>query len=145
MSRSIDDLAPEVRAKAQALVWETKAELGRDLVIVSTLRTFEEQAALYAKGRTRPGPKVTNARPGYSWHNPLSAEGLARAFDAAFRAPRGGVTWRGPWAKVGTLGEAMGLEWGGRWPRFPDRPHFQCTGGMTLAEARAKYLPAGWA
>lgn len=29
------------------------------------------------------------------------------------------------WGKVGALGESVGLEWGGRWARFPDRPHFQ--------------------
>jgi peptidoglycan L-alanyl-D-glutamate endopeptidase CwlK len=38
-------------------------------VIIQTLRTFEEQELLYEKGRSRPGPIVTNARPGSSYHN----------------------------------------------------------------------------
>ncbi len=37
--------------------------------IISGLRSYEEQDALYAQGRTAPGNKVTNARGGYSNHN----------------------------------------------------------------------------
>ena len=33
------------------------------------LRTFEEQLALYAIGRTKPGRIVTKAKPGESYHN----------------------------------------------------------------------------
>lgn len=35
----------------------------------SGLRTYEEQNALYAQGRTAPGNKVTNAKGGFSNHN----------------------------------------------------------------------------
>jgi peptidoglycan L-alanyl-D-glutamate endopeptidase CwlK len=37
--------------------------------IVEAGRSFAESNADYAKGRTAPGPKVTNAPAGYSWHN----------------------------------------------------------------------------
>jgi D-alanyl-D-alanine carboxypeptidase len=37
--------------------------------IVQSLRTFDEQAKLYAQGRTTTGPIVTNAKPGQSLHN----------------------------------------------------------------------------
>ena len=37
--------------------------------VISGHRTWEEQDALYAKGRTKPGKRVTNARGGYSNHN----------------------------------------------------------------------------
>ncbi len=136
MSRALDDLAPDVQAKAEALLAGAAAR-SIPLIVVQTLRTDEEQAALYAKGRTRPGPIVTKAKAGQSWHNELGPERKARAFDVAFRTPDGGVTWKGPWATVGALGESLGLEWGGRWPGFPDKPHFQDKGGMTLAQARA--------
>lgn len=41
------------------------------------LRSFVDQDALYAKGRTTPGPVVTNARGGLSFHN----YGLASDWD----------------------------------------------------------------
>jgi len=34
-----------------------------------TLRTFKEQEAIYAQGRTKPGVIVTKAKPGLSVHN----------------------------------------------------------------------------
>ena len=37
--------------------------------VICGTRTYDEQAELYAQGRTKPGPKVTNSPPGYSWHN----------------------------------------------------------------------------
>jgi len=39
------------------------------------------------------------------------------------------VIWDIPeYAKVGPIGESLGLEWGGRWQNFPDYPHFQLPG-----------------
>jgi len=42
---------------------------GVRLRITQGLRTFKEQDDLYAQGRTKPGPKVSNARGGQSMHN----------------------------------------------------------------------------
>jgi peptidoglycan L-alanyl-D-glutamate endopeptidase CwlK len=139
VSRALDDLAPDVAEKARALL-ELAAEAGAPLVIVQTLRTDEEQEALWAKGRERPGAIVTNAQAGQSWHGPMGADGKARAFDVAFRQGTW-VTWEGPWGSIGALGESLGLTWGGRWPGFPDRPHFEDPGGKTLAQWRAEYEP----
>jgi peptidoglycan L-alanyl-D-glutamate endopeptidase CwlK len=38
------------------------------------------------------------------------------------------------WQEVGRLGKAAGLEWAGDWKRFREYPHFQYTGGLTLAQ-----------
>lgn len=38
-------------------------------LVTARLRSMHTQELLYAAGRTRPGRKVTNARPGYSPHN----------------------------------------------------------------------------
>ena len=40
-----------------------------DFEVTQGLRTYAEQDALYAQGRTVPGEIVTNAAAGYSWHN----------------------------------------------------------------------------
>ena len=68
-SRDIKDLHPIVASLAKTLIERAKNELGIKLLITSTLRDNECQAKLYAKGRTAPGPKVTNAKPGQSFHN----------------------------------------------------------------------------
>ena len=96
-----------------------------------TLRTFDEQHALYAKGRELPGARVTNAPAGMSWHN------YGRAFDICFTV---GVPYPPDdalWIRVGEIGEGLGLEWGGRWKSFPDKPHFQFRDDMTIADALA--------
>ena len=132
MSRSIDDLDPDVREMALELARRAAAE-GILLVFTHTKRTAAEQQALYDQGRSRPGPIVTAAPAGYSWHE------FGRAFDVAIKRWSGDQTpndWSdGPGARVGELGEAVGLEWGGRWKR-PDYPHFQHIGSRTLAAMR---------
>lgn len=90
---------------------------GFDLRITSGLRTIAEQNELYAQGRTKPGKIVTNARGSQSIHT----RGLA--FDVVDRK-RG---YEIDWERLGTLGESVGLSWGGRWTSFIDRPHFEKT------------------
>lgn len=133
MSRKLTDLIPEVRVKAEAFLVEAIAR-GYPLLVTQTWRTAAEQAAIYAQGRTVPGKIVTNAPPGYSWHE------FGRAFDVVFKQGARGITYDGPWELLGDLGEDLGLEWGGRW-RKPDRPHFQDL-TLTLRQARvAGYKP----
>jgi hypothetical protein len=64
----LDDLLPIVKTKAQAFL-KAGADQGIHVLITSTYRDNESQAALHAKGRTTPGKKVTDAKPGESWHN----------------------------------------------------------------------------
>jgi peptidoglycan L-alanyl-D-glutamate endopeptidase CwlK len=113
------------------------------LVITQGLRTNAEQAKLYARGREHDangkpiGHIVTDAPPGSSWHN------FGLAFDVAVLAD-GKATWPNDpkvWLRIGEIGEAVGLEWGGRWKTFVDLPHFQWTAGLTLTQARAGRRP----
>jgi len=134
MSRSLLDLDDDVRAMALAHAEACAAE---HIVIVftQTFRTAAEQQALYDRGRSIPGPRVTNAKPGYSWHE------FRRAYDVAIKSWGGDQTpkdlYDGPWDRVGELGEMAGMEWGGHWKR-PDYPHFDHHGGKTLAQRRAE-------
>jgi peptidoglycan L-alanyl-D-glutamate endopeptidase CwlK len=138
-SRRLEDLHPRVRAMCEAHIAACRAA-GIDIIITSTLRTMEEQAALYAQGRSTPGRKVTNAKPGQSFHN------YGLAYDVVpLRA--GKPVWGtiGPdlalWQRVGALGKAQGLEWAGDWVRFKEFPHFQWTGGLTLKDLQAGKRP----
>jgi len=132
-SRKIEDLRPEVQALAKAFVAKAKDE-GIDVLIYCTLRDFECQAELYAQGRTKPGRIVTNARPGDSWHN------YGVAWDCV-PLINGKAAWDddGAYAKLGRIGEALGLEWAGRWSgKLKEKAHFQFTGGKSLATMKAE-------
>jgi len=93
----------------------------------SGYRSWHEQDALYARGRTAPGPIITNARGGQSWHN------FGLAADYVF-VVKGRVTWDGPWDRFGGIAVECGLEWGGNFEAFKDRPHVQMTGGKSIRE-----------
>lgn len=136
MSRRIEDLTLAVQQRAQALV-KAARDAGIDLLVTSTYRSNEEQAALYAQGRTKPGAIVTNARPGDSYHN------WRCAFDVV-PLRNGKPVWgtSGPdgdlWRKIGEMGESVELEWAGRWTgKLREMAHFQYTGGLTLAQLKA--------
>lgn len=128
-SRSLDDLAAPVKSAALAMLARCRAA-GLEVLIYCTLRSNDEQAALYAQGRTKPGPVLTNAGPGRSMHNP-DGQGRAWAFDAV-PLVNGKAAWddAAMVTKMGEIGEACGLEWAGRW-RGPlrERVHFQLARG----------------
>ena len=139
-SRSLSDLLPPARDRAEAFLARSRAE-GIELLVTSTYRDHESQAALYAQGRSAPGRIVTNARPGQSLHN------WRVALDVVpLRAgkPVWGTTGADGqlWAGVGAIGEGCGLEWAARWKSFPEFAHFQYTGGLTLAQLQAGQVPA---
>ena len=103
---------------------------GIDLLVTSTYRDNDSQDALYAQGRTAPGRIVTNARSGQSYHNYRCAVDVVPIRN-------GKAIWdvKDPvWQRIGALGKAAGLEWAGDWKRFKEFPHFQYTGGLTLAQ-----------
>ena len=127
-SRKIEDLRPDVRVLATKFI-EEAAKQGIDVLIYSTLRDNESQAELYAQGRTKPGKVVTNARPGQSFHN------YGVAFDCV-PVVNGKAMWSddNAYAKLGRIGEGLGLEWAGRWTgKLKEKAHFQFTGGKSLA------------
>ena len=127
-SRSLDDLLPVVKVKVQQFLDKAKAE-GIDLLVTSTYRDNESQNALYAQGRTAGGSIVTNAKAGQSFHNWRCAVDVVPIVN-------GKAVWNdvNTWARVGVIGKSVGLEWAGDWKKFKEFPHFQYTGGMTLAQ-----------
>lgn len=124
-SRNLADLAGPVQSAARAMLAAADLQ-GFGLLVYCTLRSHAEQADLYASGRTRTGPILTNAKPGQSLHNP-GADGKAWAFDCV--PMRGGIAQWGDAAalqKMGELGERYGLEWAGRWRgALRESVHFQ--------------------
>ena len=114
--------------KNLATVQPQLAKLGRELLrrlaaegltfkVTSGNRTKAEQAALYAKGRTTKGPKVT-------WTMNSRHIG-GRAIDLTLFSGKNPVWESKHYDRAGQIGEELGLVWGGRWRRTPDRPHFE--------------------
>ena len=149
-SRNIADLHPAVARGCRELIRRMSEEHGFFVGVSSTYRDRAFQDHLFAQGRTRPGNIVTNARGGQSIHNHMSPR-MSLAFDIFLNIR--GQEWSNPnfFATAGRIWVEMGGEWGGNWLSFPDRPHFQYTGGLSLAslqtgaglplEAKMKWEP----
>ena len=121
--RNLATLHPDLHYRALTFVAAAKslaAQRGLDVKCICGLRSYAEQDALYAKGRTTAGPKVTKAPAGHSMHN------FGLAIDLGVFS-RDGKTYHGDhplYRELGPLGESLGFEWGGRW-KFVDEPHYQ--------------------
>ena len=90
-----------------------------NIKVLSGLRSYAEQDALYAQGRTAPGKIVTRAKAGYSNHN------FGIAFDIGVFEGNKYLDESPKYKAVGVLGVDLGLEWGGNWKSIVDQPHFQ--------------------
>jgi peptidoglycan L-alanyl-D-glutamate endopeptidase CwlK len=131
--KNLKTLNPKAASKARDLLRSCAAKFPDfEVRIVDGSRTYEEQNALYAQGRTKPGHIVTNAKGGQSWHN------FGIAFDIGVFKGGKYLGESSLYAKVGAVGKMLGLEWGGDWATIIDQPHFQLKTGLTLAQARAR-------
>lgn len=127
-SRSIDDLTPDARAwfyRFAAHAQEAGLTYIYDWIVTSTYRDQEQQDALYAQGRTAPGPVVTWTR--HSRHTGR------RAWDVAIKTKDGKIDWNVAKADVdhdripdyqelAEVGRKMGLKVGAD---YGDYPHFE--------------------
>lgn len=118
-------LLPIVQKKLDEFKAKANSE-GCDFLVTCTYRSPQVQDQLYAQGRTTPGAIVTNAKGGQSIHQ------YKCAFDMVPMV-HGKAIWENDalWAKLGAIGQSVGLEWGGSWATINDRPHFQYTLGYS--------------
>jgi peptidoglycan L-alanyl-D-glutamate endopeptidase CwlK len=127
-----------------------------------TVRTFSEQTALYAQGRTilydskgRRLGKVTNAKSGQSYHNYGLALDIVLLKDTNADGKFDTASWetaidfdkdgKADWMEVVDIFKKAGWTWGGDW-KFKDAPHFEKTFGYswrTLLQKHFKgqYIP----
>lgn len=148
MARDITKLYPDLQTKAALLILKC-AEQGISIKIGECVRTLEEQNALYAKGRTAPGKKVTNAKG--SSYSSMHQWGVAFDFyldeDVDGDGKKSDDAYNNKTAlfdKVGKIGQSIGLEWGGDWKSLKDRPHFQLPNwGSTPSKLKALYKTPG--
>jgi|688.fasta_scaffold212981_2 hypothetical protein len=128
----IETLHPSIRNAVRSFINEAQKQ-GIKLRITSGFRTFAEQDALYAQGRTKSGSIVTNAKGGFSNHN------FGLAFDVV-PIVNGKADWNSKdWNKIGQIGKSFGFTWGGDWKNLVDKPHFEMMFGNSLTQLRNKY------
>lgn len=135
MSRlaTIEPLHATFRSRL-TLVEEQCRREGIPLERYETVRTPWRQAELYARGRTQPGPKATNAKAWRSFHQ----YGLAA--DMVFKVG-GDWTWTEPqpglWVRYQEIAKAFGLN------VLPfERPHIELP--WSIEDARhGRYPPGG--
>lgn len=143
--KSIARLHPQVRGLIRRFINDVYIKHQVQLVIVQDYRTYAQQDALYAKGRTTSGSIVTNAKGGQSNHNfalavdvfPLWNDGKLH-MDAKSDKKNIEIL-----RKISSVGKSIGLEWGGDWKSIVDNPHFQLKTGKTMSQLRALTESAG--
>jgi peptidoglycan LD-endopeptidase CwlK len=143
-------LHPKIRDEVKALIEKAEAKLpGCAIRVVQGLRTFPQQDALYAQGRTKKGPRVTNAKGGQSSHNYGLALDFAILYDKDGNGTFETLSWdllkdfdkdgESDWLEVVDIFENAGYTWGGRWTSIKDNPHIEKTFGMTWKQMLSKH------
>lgn len=148
-------LHPAIRNEVKALIEKAEAHLPNTAVrIVQGLRTFAEQDALYAQGRTTPGKRVTNAKGGQSYHNYGLAIDFALVYDKDNNGSYESLSWdllkdmdkdgEKDWMEVVNVFEEAGYTWGGRFHSIPDNPHLEKTFGYNWRQLMTRSQIGGY-
>lgn len=121
----LDKVHPELKRRCVNIIGDVASQ-GFFIDAKQGLRSFSEQDALYAIGRTKKGGRVTNAPAGFSPHNYKAAVD----FGLVKPVPENGVLTCFPdkspvWSLIGKAAKKQGLEWGGDWKSILDRPHVE--------------------
>lgn len=135
MGRDITKLHPRLQEKIAELK-RLCEEKGLPLGIGECYRTVAEQDALYAQGRTTAGAIVTNGKG--SSYGSQHQWGIAVDF---FRNIKGKeYSDLNFFSEVAKLAKGIGLDWGGDWVSFKDRPHLYLPDwGATTSVLKKKY------
>lgn len=145
----IETLHPRLRDEAKKLYSEICSALSNGVIcrFTHTYRSIDEQNELYAKGRIKPGKKVTNAKGGQSYHN------YGLAIDIVIIV-NGKATWeRGQdfdkdgqpdWMEVVKVFKRYGWTWGGDFVTFKDYPHFEKPFGFTTRQLKGRTFSDGY-
>ena len=125
-------LHPKLRSDVTIAIQKANS-LGIDFRITQGLRTIDEQNALYAQGRTKPGLIVTNAKGGQSFHN------YGLALDFCLLHKDGNISFsitedsnndkKKDWDEVVQVFLNLGWKHGDR--GYFDNPHVQKVFGLT--------------
>ncbi len=131
--RLIASLQLNAQEAARTLLKRAR-KAGLDARIISGTRGYAEQNRLFRQGRYgNPGRCVTKARGGRSNHN------FGIAWDIGLFDAGRYITDHASYERAAEVGLIGSLEWGGAWPRFQDRPHYQMATGLSVASVRRRF------
>jgi hypothetical protein len=138
----LSQVAPELISRIANLAGQLSA-LDIPIQITQGLRSWSAQDALYAQGRSKPGPIVTDVPGGYSLHCfGLAVDVVPEDIDP------GQPDWdtsHPAWQKIISLAPTVKLASGSAWRTFPDWPHLypvECPAEPT-DEMRQTFQAAG--
>jgi hypothetical protein len=128
-------LHPEMRKKVKSLLKLLEDE-DIPFKLFEGYRTPKRQRFLYAKGRTTPGPRVSNAAPWKSLHQYGVASDFVLYINGQWSWSTSGINGR-RWERLHELGAQVGLK-----PLSWEKPHLQME-GVTLSNLRNGRYPDG--
>lgn len=124
--KKLEGVHPELKI-AIAKILAAMNALGYPMMVTAGVRTANEQAALYAQGRTKKGPIVTYADgKRIKSNHQAKNDGYGHAVDCCFIV-HGKPSWDNtlPWTMYGAMARLLGLKWGGDWKSLKDMPHVE--------------------
>lgn len=134
--RALSNLHPTVALMADVFIRNANAKYQGNLQIkvISTLRDWAEQQAIYDQGRTKPGRIVSNARPGDSIHNWGCAIDLGVFKNGIYIDNSDPSDAKKVYQDIKDIAKDIGFVWGGDFKTIKDFPHFEYTGKYTSKE-----------
>lgn len=137
---------PTLAAKVRLVDAEFQRQTDGDhLEVVQGVRSYAQQAALYAQGRTTPGAIVTDSPAGHSWHE----FGLAVDLVPRSLLPIPGWNPDSPlWGVITQIAQSYGftnLDCGACW-QHKDLPHLELSGRFRVSpddEVRSIFQQGG--
>jgi hypothetical protein len=132
VQRDLSRLAPQFRGPLERLIQRMQSEFGRQVSVVETTRDQARQDALFAQGRTTPGPVVTWTK------SSLHLTGLAAdvVIDGTYGDPKA-------YEQLAQVAREEGLRTLG--PMDPGHVEFAATGGARAHVVAANIAGAGTA
>lgn len=132
---AIRTLLPSAQAEARRFIdIAHSVNFGCAVKIICGTRTYREQAAIFAQGRTRPGKIVTKAGPGQSYHN------FGVAWDVGFFDGAEYVDDDKPYLVLRDVIAARAPDIHcGVGPGFTDFPHYQTAQNGTIVALRVAF------
>lgn len=134
-STDLEELHPEFRVRLERVLMRC-ADEGLPFALFEGYRSPARQSELYAQGRTKGGPRVTNARAGESLHQYGLAADIVLRIDGAWSWSTDGQH-RGLWSRLHAIAADEGLE-----PLSFELPHLQLAGWTWQRAAAAVKTPA---
>ena len=129
-------LHPTFRTKAQAVL-DACAREQLSFRLFEGFRSPQRQQYLYEQGRTRPGPRVTDAQPWTSYHQYGLAADFVLYKDGQWSWESAGES-AGWWNLLHDIARAQGLE-----PLSWETPHLQLSGVSITDLREGRYPPDG--